>query len=57
MTTYDVDHTDDYDDDDEKMTVMADGADWRVRLVDSSLKTRPAPLCTELLETVFHCEL
>ena len=42
-TIYDVDHTvdhtdDDDDGDDERMTVMPDGADWRVRLVDSSLR-------------------
>ena len=53
-TIYDVDHTvdhtdDDDDGDDERMTVMPDGADWRVRLVDSSLRhaLQPMPLhCT-----------
>ena len=51
---YDDDHNyndDDDDDDDTRMTVMADGGDWRVRLVDSSLRhaLQPMPLnCTAL---------
>ena len=58
MTIYDVDHTDDDDDDDDddydddRMTVMPDGADWRVRLVDSSLRhaLQPMPLhCSSAL--------
>ena len=56
-TIYDVDHTvdhtdDDDDGDDERMTVMPDGADWRVRLVDSSLRhaLQPMPLhCSSVL--------